>query len=93
MRPDNEPRSFADAIEDLRLTKRLTRLEWNDADVFVVFQEDRLCIHGTEDDKLLHPLIVSSDILFATDWVVLENQKAPQVTKILSPSSGPTPVN
>jgi len=92
MRPDNEPRSFTDAIEDLRLAKRLTRLEWDDPEVFILFIEDRLCIHGTEDDKLFHPLIVSSDILFSTDWVVLESPIVAK-TKILSPSAGPQPVN
>jgi hypothetical protein len=72
VKTNDEPRTFAEAIDDLRQGKRVTKLEWDDPEIFLVFHQDRLCIYGSEDDNMLHPLVLSGDVLFGTDFVIVD---------------------
>ena len=79
MKSSNEPRSFSEGLEVLQAGGCLTRLDWEDPDIFILLRDDKLCIYGMEKDKLFHPLILSSADLFSTDWIV------PDIS-LLSPS-------
>jgi len=61
--------SFPDAVQAIIEGYRVTKLEWNNSNLFGCLLNDRLMIH-LEDGY--HPWIVATGDLFAEDWVILD---------------------
>jgi hypothetical protein len=62
--------TFAECLEKLVLGEKCRRLEWEDSEVYITIKDERLMIYRT-DDKMLHPLTVSTGDIQGTDWVVV----------------------
>ena len=63
--------TFAQAIEEIRMGKKLRRVSWPTKD-YIVRSSGRLMIR-LESDKLHHPLEVSDGDLDGEDWAVVED--------------------
>lgn len=54
---------------------RVTRHAWNSRSIYVLLDDEKLCIHGYDasqpDDGKNHPLIVSDQDYFADDWEIV----------------------
>jgi len=65
--------SFPDALKEVITGKKITKLEWNNNQTYVVLKDAILCIHNAKDSSVtFHSLIVSEGDLVGEDWVVLE---------------------
>lgn len=62
--------SFTDALNAIcaDISKKMTRLEWDDKDTYGLIQDTHLRIHL--NDKF-HDWILSDGDLLADDWVIL----------------------
>ena len=47
---------------------------WEDENIYLVLQNEKLMIFKTED-KMLHPLIVTSGDMAGQDWVIIEEER------------------
>ena len=66
--------NFATALEQMVDGKRVRRLEWEDEGVYLVFDKEMLAIFKTED-RVLHPLLVSTGDVVAEDWVIVREDQ------------------
>lgn len=60
---------FADIIEDLLEGHRFRRFEWPQDGSYICIRDEKMMIFKAED-KMLHPLILSSGDLLGDDWEV-----------------------
>lgn len=62
---------FMDALRMVAFNgKRITRLDWNDHDIYVLLRAGFLSIY---QNGTVSRLLVSDADLLATDWIVLED--------------------
>ena len=61
---------FTSIIHELVDGKNVRRLEWEDKDIFLTIEDEKLMIFLTNDKKL-HPLIVSLGDIVGEDLVVV----------------------
>lgn len=62
---------FGEIVQPLLDGKRVTKLEWNNRDIYLVLRDGHLKIHKA-DTNMLHDLIVTDGDLAGLDYVVLE---------------------
>ena len=63
--------NFYDAIREVQNKKRLTRVQWDDKDIYIFLNDQHLSIHiGGKDSQL----IVSLGDMEGLDWYVLPDQ-------------------
>jgi hypothetical protein len=60
---------FPNAIREVLLGKKITKLEWNDPEFYILLQDGYLRIH--KPDNKFYDLIVSDGDMNGTDWVVI----------------------
>ena len=63
----DEPFNFPDAIRELLQGVNVTKLEWDNVDIYLTMDDEKLMIKL--EDGLLHPLIVSTGDMTGVDWV------------------------
>ena len=63
----DEPFNFRVAIRELLSGVNVTKLEWDNVDIYLTMNDEKLMIKL--EDGLLHPLIVSTGDMAGTDWV------------------------
>ncbi len=61
---------FASCLERLLWGDKCRRLGWEDEEVYITIWNEQIMIYKT-DDKKIHPMIVSTGDIMATDWVVV----------------------
>lgn len=66
--------AISGCISNLLQGKSMRRMEWEDPEVFVVVKDEKVMIYKPETKKL-HPLIISTGDLTATDWITAERRK------------------
>ena len=59
---------FSEAINKILADKRVTRLEWNDKNIYCFLKAEVLHIRTDKE----HQWMISSGDLMGTDWVVVE---------------------
>jgi hypothetical protein len=65
--------SFSEIINDLLDGKKATRLDWKDADTYLLIYNGFLSIQfSKEPTGNCHQLIVSEADMSATDWLVIK---------------------
>jgi hypothetical protein len=64
--------TFPDAMREVINGNRITRLEWNDENVFCLLRDTFLMIYINNQ---FHTWKINDGDLLATDWVVLEDVK------------------
>jgi hypothetical protein len=60
---------FYAALRLMLKGKSVTRIEWNNKDIYLAIIGDQLKIRN--DDKMFHNLIVHTNDITATDWVIV----------------------
>jgi len=61
---------FSAIVKELISGKRLTRLEWDNKDIYIFLSDQRLRIYHPETN-MIHDLVVSLGDLDGKDWVVV----------------------
>jgi hypothetical protein len=61
---------FPTALAEVILTRHLTRLEWNNKEIYIALRDGFLMIRVIEDGSF-HPLLVTDGDMLAKDWVVI----------------------
>ena len=69
---DREQLDWAAACQAIAIGKKVTRLEWGNADICVFLHAGVL--HLRKADTSLHTLLVSEGDIVATDWMVIRQQ-------------------
>lgn len=64
---------FPDAVRQILLGKKITKLEWDNPEYYILLQDGHLRIH--KPDGKFYDLIVSDGDMAGTDWVVVEKEK------------------
>ena len=64
---------FGEAMQEVLKGRHVRRLEWEDRNARLALINEQLMIFEPED-KMFHPLIISSGDLAGTDWVVTEEK-------------------
>lgn len=62
---------FSDALREVLNGGKITRIAWENPNIYGTMKDRLLYINGTEDDNLLHPWTLSEGDMVADDWVVL----------------------
>jgi len=62
--------SFSEAMGEIVNGKKITRVEWNNADEYFILKDGWLMVHHAGAD-IFNKLIVSEADLIANDWVVI----------------------
>ena len=62
---------FPNALREIIAGKCITKLEWNNPDIYLVFKDNTLMIHK---ETGFHPLIVTDGDLFGEDFVETRGQ-------------------
>jgi len=60
--------NFPQAICEVKVGNKVTRLSWNNPKEFILLSGGKLCIMKADGP---HPLIVSDGDMFGEDWVVV----------------------
>ena len=64
--------SFAEAMKELLLNKRITRDGWNDKRHYILLKDYLLQLHKAgEAEEVTHPWIISEEDLTGEDWVAI----------------------
>jgi hypothetical protein len=61
--------SFAEAIDEVRRGKKITKLEWKDKNYYGFMNEARLRLH--EPNGTLHEWMISEGDIIGNDWMVV----------------------
>ena len=64
---------FPQALKRVTEGFHIRRLEWPDENEYLAIHDEQLMIY-LANDKLLHPLIVSTGDIVATDWVLKKRE-------------------
>lgn len=67
--PETKTLNFAEAMEALLDDKKVRRQEWPEDGTYLFIKNEQVTIFKPED-KLFHPLIISSGDILGTDWVI-----------------------
>ncbi len=62
---------FPDAMREVIAGKKLTRIAWNNNEIYIHRISGYLEIMRGDTDKFSHQLIVNDGDMLATDWVVV----------------------
>lgn len=65
---DKKTMDFIEAVRQISKGRKVTRLEWEDKEVYGVSRDGYLVIHRDGRD---HQWVVSDGDLYAEDWVVI----------------------
>ena len=65
---------FGSAMFEVLKGNKVRRQEWEDEGVYLVLQNEQLMIFKTED-KMLHPLVVTSGDIAGQDWAIIEERR------------------
>ena len=65
----NKTMSFPEAIKAIIDGKKITKLEWNDPEVFGVLRDGLLMLYGPDEEW--HKWIISDGDLTGEDWVTV----------------------
>lgn len=63
--------SFPDAIKEVIKGKKITRLEWENSEIYGELFEGKLRIFRGDTDSLRHDWIVNDGDMISTDWIVI----------------------
>jgi hypothetical protein len=80
--------NFSSAIREIIVGKKLTKLEWNNKDIYIFLKDAQLKIKL--GDGSIVSLIVSEGDMVGSDWVVIDEPEAVQFSTGASPSKSPT---
>ncbi len=69
-KPATKTISFAEAIDEIRRGKKVTKIEWGNAGFYGFLHEARLRLH--KPDNSLHDWMVSEGDIIGNDWLVIE---------------------
>jgi len=58
-------------VRELDSGARLTRVAWEDPEVYITMKDDHLMIVDKAKGGRLHPLILHKEDLFSDDWVTV----------------------
>ena len=61
--------NFSDAIKEVSLGKKITKLEWNNKDVYGFLNDNILSLH--KEDGKNYQWIVNDGDLMGDDWLVI----------------------
>lgn len=64
-----ETMDFFDALFEVAEGNKITKLEWNNVEIYGLMQDNRLRIH--KDDGLFYDWIISDGDLYGKDWVAI----------------------
>ena len=62
--------NFYDALKEVANGRKITKLEWNDSNYYLILSGGKLKIHNL--DGLLHDLIITDGDMSGEDWVIIE---------------------
>jgi len=62
--------NFFDALAAVSSGTKITKLEWNNRDIYILLRNSHLQIHKT--DGVFYDLIVTDGDLLGLDWVLID---------------------
>ena len=63
---------FSEAVSEIILGHKLTKLEWQNPAEYILLKDGFLCIHHSADkEDQFHRLLVSEGDLIGKDWMVI----------------------
>lgn len=83
--------NFSSAIREITEGKKLTKIEWDNKDIYIFLKDDQLKIKL--GDGRIVSLIVSTGDMVGTDWIVIDEPKREPVIEFaaeMSPTKLPT---